>query len=372
MARLPTAQSNLTHHFIVILCGGTGPRLWPLSRAAKPKQFLTLFSKQSLIQQTVSRALKIVNANHIFLITNQKYVKEITREINNQIPDKNLLFEPLKKNTAMATLYAAATIKNIDPEAVITLLPSDHYIGNLQVFVTSIKKSFTLADRQHSLVAFGIPAATPHQSYGYLIPQTKNSNLVASFVEKPTTQLAQKLIKNHAFWNCGIYTFKISTILGEFARYQKNLYQLYLKLEANPHQAKAISQIYKLADSLSFDYAISEKTKILYLLPATFGWSDIGEWKSIYQQLSTADNQNVALNGQTQFVQIGSQQCLVSGQPQKLIGLVDVNNLAIIDTPDALLICNIAADGSYQVRDLVGEIVKRPKLKKYFLTSYDK
>jgi mannose-1-phosphate guanylyltransferase len=181
--------------------------------------------------------------------------------------------------------------------------------------------------------------------------------------------MAEKLLRSgHSFWNSGIYTFSVSTLFSEFKIHSPDYFSICQKLlDKSPN----IPKIYSSSPNLSIDIAVSEKSKNIIMLAADFTWSDIGEWKSIYRQLSLKTDDIIALNHQTTFIQSGSRKCLVSGLTNKLIGLVDVNNLAIIDTPDALLICNIAYNGSYKVRDLVSQIVADPKLKKYFLSKND-
>lgn len=337
-------------HFLIILCGGSGPRLWPLSRADNPKQFLKLLSQKSLLQETYSRALKIVPRSHIFFVSPQKYAPKIRA----QIKTPNVILEPKKKNTALAILYSTAVIKKINPNAVITFLPADHSISPLKNFTADLKKAAAAALK--SIVIFGVKPTSPDLSYGYILPHR--------FIEKPNLETAQKLISQGALWNSGIYTFSIPTLESEIAKIDPQLYSLYRQLS----DPKKLHSVYQSTDSLPFDTVISEKSHKLTMIPANFNWNDIGEWKSLYQQLPKTDNNFATLN-QTQFLQIGSRRCLLSSSKNKLIGLVGVNDLAVIDTPDALLICNIAHDDSFHVRDLVAKIIASAKTKKYFLKS---
>jgi mannose-1-phosphate guanylyltransferase len=358
-----------TAHYIVILCGGTGPRLWPLSRVDHPKQFLNLFSENSLIKETFLRAKRIVPSKNIYVVTNSKYLSLIKQNLRGLVDTKNILCEPQKKNTAMAILYASAVISQKNPNATITSFPSDHFISQLTNFDHDIKESYRLS-QDKSIITFGIKPNSPSPSFGYI--QVNSQNHVLRFIEKPKVELAQKLIqRNDCYWNSGIYTFRIDTLIGEFKLYAKNYLPLYNKLQESFKHPHIVQKIYSLSPSLAIDVAISEKSKNIVLIPATFNWNDIGEWKSIFNQLPKTGNNFALLSKDIKFLEVNSKNCLISANPQKMIGLVDVNNLAVIDTPDALLICNIAHDGSFQVRDLVTKIVNNLKFKHFFTGKYD-
>lgn len=362
------SPNTSTNHYILILCGGTGPRLWPMSRADNPKQFLKIFNNISLLEQTLLRSLKLVQSDHIFIISNKNYQSKIENIIGNLIPQSNIFFEPAKKNTAMAIIYASAQIQKINSNAIITVFPSDHFINNSNKFEQDIKKSVSIANKSNNIVIFGIKPISINPSFGYIITENKSKDYftVAKFVEKPKFKLAEKLISQKAFWNSGIYTFKISSLIEELKKYQPKYFKNFSKISKNIND---IENIYKISPNLSIDKAISEKSKKMIMIPASFYWSDIGEWKSIYNQLKKNKFDLVNLTNKTKILEINSRSCLVSSSKTKLIGLVDVNNLAIIDTSDALLVCNIANDGSSRVRDIVSQIVSDKKLENYFLKS---
>lgn len=362
--------SKKTSNFVVILCGGTGPRLWPLSRVNKPKQFLKLFSNNSLLKDTFLRAQKIVPKQNIFVISNHKYFSLIKEDLKNLVLTQNIISEPEKKNTALAILYASAIIQKINPEAIITTMPSDHFIGQFNNFKKDIQQAEKIA-HDDFVVTLGIKPNNPSTSFGYIF--TNSQHKVLKFVEKPNLSDAQKFIqKDSCFWNSGLYTFKIDTLISEFKQHSPQYLPLFNKIQENLDRPKIIEKIYSISPSLAIDTAISEKSKKLYLIPVSFSWNDVGEWKSIYQQLSKDSHQIAILNKNTNYIEINSQKCLISStQKDKLIALVDINNLAVIDTDDALLICNIAYDGSYHVRDLVTKIVQNKKIKHYFADKND-
>ena len=197
--------------------------------------------------------------------------------------------------------------------------------------------------------------------------QKKEVFTVSKFIEKPDFVQAQKLISQDAFWNSGIYVFSVETIAREIAKNQPEYFKILNLLENNLSSKKIIEKAYQLSENLSFDVAISEKTKNLLMLRASFDWSDVGEWGSIHKQLEKNEMDISRLDKNTQIVNFNSKNCLVSSTDKKLVGLVGVKNLAIIDTPDALLICSL--DNSSNVRDLVSKIVKSKKTINYFLTK---
>lgn len=361
-------MATTPNHYIVILCGGTGPRLWPLSRAYHPKQFLNLFGKKNLLEQTISRAQKIVSSKNIFIISNSRYNPVLEKYVSKKIPRQNIIYEPAKKNTAMAILLATCLIKKTDPKATVSTLPADHYVKKTLRFAQTINFAATIANRHQQIITIGVPPTFPNPSFGYIIPQKKKQQLsqVNLFIEKPDIDTAQTLIKKGAFWNSGIYTFSVETMINEFQKLQPEFKPIIEQLLLS-NSNKTINKAYKLAPNIPIDKAISEKTKNIMVTPIKSDWSDVGEWKSIYQHLSHDKSGISKLGKNTQFLQVNSKNCLVSASKNKLIGLVDVNNLAIIDTPDGLLICNIAHDGSSRVKEIVRQMVKNKKYQKYFL-----
>ncbi|MGI5841435.1 MAG: mannose-1-phosphate guanylyltransferase [Patescibacteria group bacterium] len=358
------------NHFIVILCGGTGPRLWPLSRASHPKQFLEILSPDSLLIQTIKRAQKIVPKENIFLVTNIRYNQKIKDHTGKLIKSDNILIEPNKKNTMMAIVYASAVIKNKNKNAIITTLPSDQYIEDLKAYVKDIKSSANIASNYPLIVTIGFKPTHPNPSYGYIVTQTGKNGFhkVIGFIEKPQGTKLKTILQKNSFWNSGIYTFHLDTFINETAKHSRDYFNLYLKLEASPCNQKTVNKVYSLSPQLPIDKVISEKSKNLAMIKAGFIWSDIGEWKSIHQYSQKDSNGIATLNKTTSVLSYNTGNCLVSTDSKdKIIGMVGVDNLAVIDTGDALLICNLR--DSFHVRDLVTQIVSSKKTEKYFLSQ---
>lgn len=364
------AAPSKKDHFIVILCGGTGPRLWPLSRVSRPKQFLKILGSHSLLQDTVLRSLRLVPKSHLYLVTNFKYASLIKKDLKALIDPKNILVEPQKKNTTLAIVYAAAVIARISPKAIISTFPSDHHISDLTAFDKNMAQVKTEASLG-KLALLGIKPQSPNPSYGYLRVNSKDKKNIEAFIEKPDEKTAQKFIKNPAYyWNSGIYTFKIDTLLEELRQHAPSFLPLFDQLYTakNP---KTINQIYSLSPSLAFDYAISEKSKNMTLIPVKFSWSDIGAWSAIYQKLAKDKYGHALIPPPPHFVSLDSQNCLISAPQNKLVALLDVDSLTIIDTPDALLVTRLTDSSSFRVRDLISKIVNNPLIKHFFTGQHD-
>lgn len=361
-------MATTSQHFIVILSGGSGHRLWPLSRSKSPKQFLNLFNNKTLLEQTINRAKKICPSKNIFVVSNFDYQEKTLKLIGNKIPSTNFIFEPIKKNTAMAIIFAINHIKKIDPEATITTMPSDHYIKQTIRFKKTISKSIKLANEYHQIVTIGIRPTFVNPSFGYILPQQKNQpfSKVGLFMEKPSQEIAQNLVKKGALWNSSIHTFTIPDILTEFQQIQPEYIDFLKTLDSSETNTKTTKHVYKKSPDLSLDKLLAEKSQHLLVIPSNFEWNDVGEWNSIYRQL-VKDNSGIAtLNSNIQYLQKDSKNCLVVTTKNKLVTLVDVNNLAVIDTPDGILVTSLSSDNSYKVKEVVSQLINNKKLKKYF------
>ena len=361
-------MATTSAHFIVILSGGSGHRLWPISRFHSPKQLLTIFKNKTLLEQTLNRAKKICSPKNIFIVSNSDYQDETLKLIGSKIPTSNFIFEPIKKNTAMAIIFAINHIKKIDPQATITTMPSDHYIKQVLKFKKTINKSVMLANKYHQIVTIGVKPTFANPSLGYILPQQKNQpfSKVSLFMEKPSQEIAQNLVKKGALWNSSIHTFTIPDILTEFQKIQPEYIEFLKSFETSKDNLKTTHGIYKKAPNFSLDKLLAEKSQNILVISSNFEWNNVGEWNSIYRQLDKDSAGIASLNPNNQFLQIDSKNCLISTSKNKIIGLIDVSNLAIIDTPDGLLVCSLASDNSSKVKEIVSRLIKNKKLKKYF------
>lgn len=334
------ATAPKPNQIFVILCGGTGPRLWPLSTTSHPKQFLPILSPDSLLEQTISRLLHITDKKNIFITTSNRNIELIVQTADKLLSKNQVIIEPDKKNTALAIYYTLSRFSGFDANTVVTFIPADHFINPINKYKNDLLKVAQITRDKPSIVTIGIHPTFPNTSFGYILKDHH-------FVEKPNRIQALRHIVNGALWNSGIYTATIKTYLSEYSQHFPN-----------PN--------YKKSPALPFDKAISEKTRNIDYIKASFDWSDVGEWGNIFSR-SKQNKQHIAiLNSNTKYLSQDSHHCLVSSDnPNKLIGLVDVNNLAIIETSTALLVTSL--EHSSQVRDLVTQIVNDPKLIQYFV-----
>ncbi len=332
-------------HF-VILAGGSGTRFWPSSRSGNPKQFLALTSQHSLLQETLGRIRSKASGDRIYIVTNKKFKSIIARQTKGLgIPARNILFEPSGKNTAPAIAWAASLIFKQDPDAVMAVLPSDHLIANKANYLKVLDQAVRLAEKDY-LVTLGIVPTRPETGYGY-IKGRKNGAMyeVERFVEKPSLPKAQEYLKTKKyFWNSGMFIWKAGVILNEFKAYLPETYKAF---SAAPSQ-KAVEKFWNGLQSISIDYGIMEKAKRVAVVPAAgIGWSDVGSWEALWE-VSAKDKNGNAFKGEV--VADGTRNTLAVAD-KRLVALVGLDDIVVVDTPDAVLVCRKSA--SQSVKNIV-------------------
>lgn len=350
------------HTYVLIMAGGGGTRLWPLSREESPKQFLRIFSGQSLFEMTLGRALKITNIKHVFVSTSSKYVDFIHSNFKN-IPHENIIAEPMRRDTALALGLAAVIIEKRDPQAVMVNLPSDHLITPTSNFVSDVSKAVKNA-WQDKFVTIGIKPKYPHIGMGHI---KVSGDVGEKFVEKPDLKLAEKYTKSGEYlWNAGIYIWKATLILELLKKNAAKTYAFLPKVGMSIGTAREneiIKMAFQMAPTVSIDYAVSEKMKNFVCIKASFNWSDIGDWSEVKDHLPHDGVGNVILGnkGGGDYVGVDSKNNLLILDKQ-LVTTVGIENLLVVDTPESLLICNI--DDGQAVKKVV-EMLKEQKLTKY-------
>jgi mannose-1-phosphate guanylyltransferase / mannose-6-phosphate isomerase len=327
----------------LILAGGSGTRLWPASREAYPKQFLKLSGGKSLLQQTLERLLKIFSPQDILLLTNEQYKFHVLSEVNEISKDlaDNILLEPARRNTAPAIAlgmkYCLERLRT-SSEEVLFVCPSDHIIKPVEKFVEYVKLAEKVA-RQGYIVAFGIKPLYPETGYGYIKITGEDHGgyyLVERFTEKPDLETAKRFLsEGNYFWNSGMFVFTIETMIEELRLCAPEIYQLF-----NQPLDDMIANFPKMLD-ISIDYAVMEKSKKVVAIPMDIYWSDIGSWDSLYDALDKDEKANVILGD---VLAKDTESCLVIGN-KRLIATVDLKDLIIVETDDAIL---IAKRGSAQ------------------------
>jgi len=322
---------------IVILAGGKGTRLFPLSRENYPKQFLKLFGNKSLFQETLLRFFPEIPPDDIFILTNESYkflLKEQLEEIGVQIPKENVLYEPISRNTAPAIALISKFLTEIlgNPEEGLLIVPSDHFIAPKEKFLELVKKG-EKAIFQGFIVTFGINPSYPSTGYGYIEvgkPVLTDTYEVVKFHEKPSLEKAMEYLKTGKyFWNSGIFGFTPKTIYGEF----KNSHpQIYAFIEKYPFNE--FLEHYSELPDISIDYAVMEKTKKAVVIPAYLTWSDVGSWDAVYD-LAGKDERGNALRGKV--IAVDTKNSLVWSNKELIITL-GVENLIVVETEDTILI----------------------------------
>lgn len=357
------------HYYAAILAGGLGTRFWPKSRASYPKQFLDILNTgETLIQSTYKRYSNFIPVNNIFIITSVEYV-DIIKEQLPQIPAANILAEPSRKNTAPCVAYISFKLMKEDPSACLIVAPSDHLITDTKNFEELSLQGLHFAEKHQAFVTLGIKPTYPNTGYGYIqfdaaSPKEENVFKVKNFSEKPDLELAKTFLASGDFlWNAGIFMWNVKDVINAFENFQPEMYELFSTEKENLNTSKeqeAIERIYPFCTSISIDYAIMEKANNVYVIPASFGWSDLGTWNSAYTNLDKDHKQN-ALAGEN-IIMIDSHESIVYAPHEKLIVLQGLKEYIVVDTHDVLLVCK--RENEQQVKEFLSE-VKKQKGDKY-------
>ncbi|WP_245748060.1 mannose-1-phosphate guanylyltransferase/mannose-6-phosphate isomerase [Methanolobus profundi] len=329
----------------IILAGGSGTRLWPLSREKYPKQFLKL-NETSLFQDTVIRCLEISGISEIFVVTNESqkfFVSGQIEELGYDIPKENILLEPVGKNTLPAITYGMHEIKMLFGKAVVGIFSSDHILDKNAML--TIKESESLASEY--LLTFGIEPTSPHTGYGYIKPseQIGIGYKVSEFREKPDATTARKYIEEGCLWNSGMFLFDTDVFFEELEKYEPDI-------AAEFTNSEDIKEIYEKIYSISIDYGIMERSDRIAVVKLQERWSDLGNFNSIYEEFEKDANSNLVYN--CDDVLIDSPGNLIYSKQDKVVSLIDVTNMIVVDTPDALLIC--PKTSSQKVKDVVSAL----------------
>ena len=346
--------------YAVIMAGGVGARFWPSSRAKTPKQLLDLTgSGRSMIAATVDRLLPDIPPERILVVTGEATRKAV-REALPEIPEKNILAEPVARNTAPCVGWAALRVKRQDPRGILAIMPSDHLVADRPAFQRAMGVAVEAAG-QGAIVTFGIIPDRPETGFGYIeIGEERSPGLreVTRFVEKPDIENARKYVERGNFvWNSGMFFFSAERILGEIARQMPELNKELKAIETaieKGGEEEAVRTIYPALPSQSIDYGIMEGATGIRCVPVDFGWSDLGSWAAAYD-LSKKDADANAQG--LEAIAVDSRGCLVRAPAGKLVALVGVEDLVVVDTGDALLVCRRGA--AQDVKEVVSRLKKQ-------------
>ena len=336
---------------VLIMAGGKGTRFWPKSTEEKPKQFINLIEDKTMIQLTVDRVRKIVPIEKVFIATGEKYIGLVKEQITD-LPERNIIVEPIGRNTAPCILLASMYIKQIYGNCNIAVLPSDHVIKDETKFVRTFKLANDFIEsKNEAIVTLGITPDRPETGYGYIKYDKNDKNKVVKvdkFVEKPNLEKAKEYLESNGYlWNAGIFVFNIDYMLKELS---SNYSKAYILLKQLPriddnNYKTVLNEIYPKCESISIDYAVMEKSKNIYVIPSSFGWDDIGTWKSLERYIRKDENDNY-IKGQVSTYD--SYNNILYSQNKKIIA-IGVDNIYCIETDNKIVI---------GVKENVDELVK--------------
>jgi mannose-1-phosphate guanylyltransferase len=348
----------------VIMAGGSGTRFWPLSRKARPKQFLPLASKNPLITDTAARLKGLASVKDIFVVCGPLHAKAAAKLVKG-LPRKNLLVEPVARNTAPAIALAAVHVAARDPEGILVVLPSDHHVADVPGFRQTLEAAASVAAQGH-LVTLGIKPHRPETGYGYI--QVGGSldgggRQVRAFREKPDVETARRYLESGEYlWNAGIFVFRADVILEAFGQHMPEMkkgLEALRKAVGKRTWPAVLKRVFPKLPSLSIDYGVMEKASNIAVLPGDFGWSDVGSFAAI-PEVRAPDAQGNVISGDEAVV-VDCQGCVVLAdkRPVAVVGLTDV---VVVDAGDALLV--VPKDKSQDVRKVV-EALKARKRERY-------
>jgi len=354
--------------YCVVMAGGSGTRFWPKSRENKAKQFLKIFGNRSLIQSTVKRFEEIVGYDHIYIVAKSNQKPFIRKHVP-EVPEKNLLFEPLGKNTAPCIGLAAIHIAKKDPDAVMAISPADHLVKKTGQFQKVIKAAGQLAEQKNALVTIGITPTRPSTGYGYIQINGDHQKLfgvdtyrIKTFAEKPNFETAQRFLESgDFFWNSGIFVFKTSVILQTIEEFLPDLYDSLMEIQTSADGDDfntVLDRVYHQIKSISIDYGIMEQAKNVFMVKGDFTWNDLGSWDQVYK-LTPQDNKGNACLGET--VLIDTKNSYISSD-HGIVAVMGMEDVVVVRDGDAVLVCK--RKRSEDVKHLV-ERIKREKLNDY-------
>ncbi|MGM5470495.1 mannose-1-phosphate guanylyltransferase [Flavobacteriaceae bacterium LMO-SS05] len=339
------------NYYAILMAGGVGSRFWPVSTQDFPKQFHDMLGTgDTLIQKTFKRLSSLIPEENIFILTNERY-SELVHEQLPKVSKRQVVLEPAMRNTAPCILYAALKIQKENPEAVMIVAPSDHWIEDERAFVQNVQEAFDFCSTNDALMTLGITPTFPNTGYGYIEfkkyldterSRSVHNNIkpVQQFREKPDYATAKSFISQGNFlWNAGIFMWSAKSVIAAFQQHQPDLYALLEKgipMYNTSSEDEFINDNYGKSENISIDYAIIEKSKNVYVLPATFDWNDLGTWGSLYDKLDKDKHNNAILNAKTLAENANGN--IIRTNEGKLVVVDGLDDYIIVDNDDVLLI----------------------------------
>jgi len=353
-----------TNNYCIIMAGGIGSRFWPLSKTKKPKQFLDILGTgRTLLQQTYDRFIQLMPADHIYIVSNLEYKALIAEQLPD-LPSENILLEPLRRNTAPCIDYANFRILQKNPNANMVVAPSDHLIVKEQKFLDHVNEAFDFVGNNDALLTMGIVPSRPDTGYGYIqgmqekVKGYEESSLrkVKTFTEKPDLKMASIFLESgDFFWNAGIFFWSLPAIMNAFETYLPEIHNLFKDGEGiygTEKEASFIDQCYASCRNISIDYGVMEKAENVYVLVSEFGWSDLGTWGSLYEELHKNEKAN-SITGKHVFMYESSGN-IVNVEDDKLVVLQGLDDCIVVQNEDVILVCR--REDEQKIKQFVTEI----------------
>lgn len=329
--------------YAVIMAGGEGTRFWPLSRKRLPKQLLNLSGKEIMINETIDRIAKVIPSQNIFIVTNEMLKEQMIQAIEGRIPEDHILTEPVGRNTAACIGYAAVRILHQYGDGVMAISPSDAHIGDEESFLRTFQHAIRHAMLTDRLVTIGIRPSYPATAYGYIRYAKEKDDTVRKvirFQEKPDYETARTyLMEKDYLWNSGMFFWKASVIMQAYQKFLPVHYQKLMKLKYAMHtgqEAAVKEQVYPEMEKISIDEGILEHAENIAVLQGDFAWSDVGSWDMLGCMYQADSNGNILI-GEHVNIDTNNTTCYSDG---KMLVTVGVSDMVIVNTPDALLVCN--------------------------------
>jgi mannose-1-phosphate guanylyltransferase len=351
------------NRYVVIMAGGVGTRFWPMSRTPRPKQFIDILGVgRTLLQQTFDRALSVCPKENIHIVTNAMYA-DLVKE---QLPDLNddqIVGEPARRNTAPCIAYAAFRIFKMNPDAVMTVAPSDHLILNTQEYASIISRGMDLASKEDCLITMGITPSRPDTGYGYIQFKDSGSGYdtgfknVKTFAEKPDLETAKVFLESGEFlWNSGIFIWSAKSILSAMQEFLED--EVYDVLNENSDaycsddEAAFIAEAYPRCKSISIDYGVMERAENVYTIASDFGWSDLGTWGSLYAY-SDKDEEGNVIQAE-KLIKYDTNNCVVNVPKDKLVVLNGLKDMIVVENDNMLLVCKL--EDEQRIKQIVADV----------------
>ena len=331
------------NYYAVIMAGGVGSRFWPISTKKLPKQFHDMLGTgNTLIQQTFNRFENLISSENIFIATNENYADLVQQQLP-KIAAKQIVLEPAMRNTAPCILLSALKIYKENPDAVMIIAPSDHWIENEEEFLNNVETAFNFCQKNDALFTLGISPDSPNTGYGYIQFKHADNEIkeVKNFTEKPDLETAKKFIESGNYlWNAGIFVWSAKSIIKSFQTHLPEMFDLFSQGNKNfntSSEKEFIQKNYTKSENISIDFGIMEKATNVFVLPVDFGWNDLGTWGSLYSKLPKDNQQNASIGGEIIYRDANNN--MITTQSGKKVVIQGLKDFIVVEKDDVLLIC---------------------------------